>query len=450
MNRHSYAKQYSKNTGKKNLNADSLIAGVRTIFSSIPDWRSNNLTISLTDALMSGFAMFSLKEKSLLDFDKNKAKHSDNLKSVYGIENVPTDTHLRTILDSISPESIRPAYTEVFHKLQRSKALEEFVFYEDHYLLSIDGTGYFSSQKVHCEQCMKKTTKGGKTTYYHQFLGAAIVHPDKKEVIPLFPEIIQKQDGTSKNDCERNASKRLLKKFRKDHPKLKVIVIEDGLSSNAPHIKELKSHNCHFILGVKPNDHKFLFNKFEMLKEQGKVTEVNIIQGDITHIFSFHNDLPLNESNQDVRINFLEYWEINNKTNKIQHFTYVTGFYINSKNVYSLMRGGRARWKIENETFNTLKNQGYNFEHNFGHGQQHLSNTFVSLMMLAFLIDQTLQISCNLFNAARKECGTRTNLWWHVKSTFFQMEVVSMNQIYEAISYGSKRKKLVILYPNSS
>ena len=440
----------SKIRVKKNLNADSLIAGIRTFFGSIADCRSNNITISLPDALMSGFAIFSLKEKSLLDFEKNKNKHSDNLKSVYGIENTPTDTHLRTMLDIVDPESIRPAYKEIFHKLKRSKALEEFIFYENYYLLSIDGTGYFSSQKVHCDHCMEKTTRDGKTTYYHQFLGAAIVHPDKKEVIAFPPEIIQKQDGSSKNDCERNATKRYLQKFRKDHPKLKVIVIEDGLSSNAPHIQTLKSYDCQFILGAKPNDHKFLFKEFETLKKQGEVTEVSISQGDITHVFSFHNDLPLNESNQDVRINFLNYWEINNKTNKTQHFTYVTGFHIDSKNVYSIMRGGRTRWKIENETFNTLKNQGYHFEHNFGHGQQHLSNTFATLMMLAFLVDQTLQISCKLFNAAREECGTRTNLWWQVKSTFFQMKVDSMNQIYEAIFYGSKRTKLVVSPPNSS
>ncbi len=442
--------QPSKIQVKKDLNADSLIKAVRKTFEALPDYRRNNASISLADGLMSGFAVFSLKEQSLLDFEKNQNKHRDNLKRVYGIEQVPTDTNLRTMLDSIDPESIRPTYKEVFRKLQRSKALEEFTFLDDYYLISIDGTGYFSSQKVHCKHCMAKTSRDGKTTYYHQFLGAAIVHPDKREVIPLPPEIIQKQDGDSKNDCERNAAKRFLQKFRKDHPKLKVVVVEDALSSNAPHIEKLKSHDCRFILGVKPDDHKFLFHEVAKLKEDGKVTEMKIEEGDITHVFSFYNDLPLNESNQDVRINFLEYWEVNNKTNKKQHFTYVTDFFITSENVFLLMRGGRARWKIENETFNTLKNQGYHFEHNFGHGLQHLSNTFASLMMLAFLVDQTLQIACKLFNVAMKECGTRINFWWQVKSTFFQMEVDSMSQIYEAIFYGAQRRKLVVLYPNSS
>lgn len=435
---------------KKELNANSFINLVRNTFENIPDCRRNNISISLTDGLMSGFSIFSMKEKSLLDFEKNQAKHGTNLKNVYGIKRVPTDTHLREMLDSIDPESIRPAYKNVFNRLQRSKVLEEFTFLEEYYLVSIDGTGFFSSPQIHCEHCMEKTSRDGKTTYYHQFLGASIVHPNKKEVIPLPPEIIQKQDGTTKNDCERNAAKRWLQWFRKDHPKLKVIIIEDGLSSNAPHIKELKAHHCRFILGAKPDDHKFLFNRIAELKIAEKTTELSIAEGNITHKFLFHNDLPLNESNQDVRINFLEYWEINNKTNKTQHFTYVTDFEITNENVYSLMRGGRARWKIENETFNTLKNQGYHFEHNYGHGRKHLSNVMASLMMLAFLVDQSLQITCPLFKAAMKKCGTKMNFWWQVKSAFFQMTFDSMNQIYEAIYYGIARTTPEILYPNSS
>ena len=296
---------------------------------------------------------------------------------------------------------------------------------------------------------MERKYKDGTTLYYHQFLGAAIVHPDKREVIPLVPEMIMKQDGQAKNDCERNAAKRFLSSFRKDHPKLKVIVIEDGLSSNAPHINDLTKHNCRYILGVKPNDHKFLFAQVAEMKSHSQVSEFTMEQGDITHVFSFCNNLPLNETNQDVRINFLEYWEINKKTTKRQHFTWVTDFDITQKNVHALMRGGRARWKIENETFNTLKNQGYHFEHNFGHGYNNLCSIFALLMMLAFLVDQSLQISCNLFNAAMKECKSRTNFWHKVRCYFIGYMFESMNEIYDAIVYGIQKQKPSILYIKS-
>ena len=87
------------------------------------------------------------------------------------------------------------------------------------------------------------------------------MHPDHKEVIPLAPEPIQKQDGSSKNDCERNAAKRLLGKIRQEHPRLKLLVVEHGLASNAPHIRDLFKLRMHFILVVKPGDHAVLFGR---------------------------------------------------------------------------------------------------------------------------------------------------------------------------------------------
>ena len=105
----------------------------------------------------------------------------------------------------------------------------------------------------------------------------------------------------------------------------------------------------------------------------------------------------------DVRVNFIEYWELG--PDQVQHFSWVTDLRVSKRNVYKLMRGGRARWKIENETFNTLKNQGYNFEHNYGHGEQHLSVVFAMLMMLAFLVDQTQQLCCALFPSRLGQAG---------------------------------------------
>ena len=205
----------------------------------VPDYRHDGITISLPDALMSAFAMFSLKDPSLLAFDERR--HDRNLHNLYGIGRVPSDTQMREILDPLDPEQLRPVYNDVFRELQRGKALEPLVFLEGCYLLLMDGTGYFSSQTIHCDSCLQKTSKKtGEVTYQHQLLGAVIAHPDHHEVIPLAPEPIVQQDGNTKNDCERNAGKRLLRKIRKEHPRLKLIVVEDGLASNAPHIRELK------------------------------------------------------------------------------------------------------------------------------------------------------------------------------------------------------------------
>lgn len=435
---------------RKHLSASSLFRLVRQGFKKVTDDRTENITISMTDALMSGFAIFSLKDSSLLAFDKRRANPRElgNLKRVYGIKNVPCDTTMREILDPVNPQELRPIFKNVFNQLQRGKVLEKFVFMEGYYLLSLDGTGYFSSKNIHCPYCLeRKNGKTGEITYSHQMLGAVIVHPDLKEVIPVMPEPIIKQDGETKNDCERNASKRFFASLREDHPHLPLIIVEDGLSSNAPHIRELERHNLAYILGAKKGDHAFLFNQVEEARQKEELIELEICEGDVTHRFNFVNDLPLNESNQDVKVNFVEYWEISPK--KTQHFSWVTCFDVTPSNVYQIMRGGRARWKIENETYNTLKNQGYNFEHNYGHGEINLSVIFPLLMMLAFLIDQIQQLACRLFQSVLDKEGSKTSLWEHVRNLFYSLEFQSMEQIYEAIFYGYKILGFVILYDTS-
>src|SRR2546426_10220309 len=375
--------------GRKHLSADALFGLVRSGFATIPDDRLSDTDISLTDALMSAFAMFSLKSPSLLAFEKERA--AGNLGTIYGIEHVPCDTHMRERLDPVCPESLRPSFQSVFRHLQRGKVLEEMVFLDGHYLLALDGTGSFSSKTIHCASCLRKVYRNGSLTYYHQMLGAALIHPDRREVIPLMPEPIIKHDGTEKNDCERNAAKRFIAKLRQDHPHLQFIVTEDGLSSNAPHLETLHDYGCHYILGVKKGDHAYLFEHVRAAEQAGRVTyyERHDRAAGIEHQFRFVNDMPLNESRSDVRVNFIEYWEVSEK--KVQHFSWVTDLRVTKDNIYKLMRGGRARWKIENETFNTLKNQGYNFDHNYGHGEQHLSVVLATLMMLAFLVDQKRQ-----------------------------------------------------------
>jgi DDE family transposase len=423
--------------GRKHLSADALFRLVRSSFANITDDRGAEVEIPLTDALMSAFAMFSLKSPSLLAFDKQRVE--GNLETIYGIPRAPCDTRMRERLDPVSPESLRPSFTSVFRQLQRGKALEDMVFLDGHYLVALDGTGYFSSPTIHCASCLQKVHRNGSITYYHQMLGAALIHPDFREVIPLMPEPIIKQDGTEKNDCERNAAKRFIAKLRRDHPHLKFIITEDSLSSNAPHIETLHDHGCHYILGVKEGDHAYLFKQVQAAEEAGRVTSYDRHDraAGVVHRFRFVNDMPLNESRSDVRVNFIEYWEVS--PDKVQHFSWVTDFRVNKANVYKLMRGGRARWKIENETFNTLKNQGYNFDHNYGHGEQNLSVVLAVLMMLAFLVDQTQQLCCALFRAVWEKLGSKRLLWERMRALFFGYALESMRQLLEALFYGLKK-----------
>jgi hypothetical protein len=419
---------------RQDLGSDALIKNIRSSFSQIPEHRSNP-TITLIDNLMSGFALFSTKSASLLEFDKKRLDDTfiQNMKNLYGIEKVPSDSAMRETLDKVEPDTLKPAFKEVFRALQRGKCLEQYSYLDNAYLIALDGTGYFSSKTVHCPQCLTKVSKAtGETTYHHQMVGAVLIHPDNKVVLPLYPELIIKQDGSTKNDCERNAVKRWLDGFRADHPKLKVIITEDGLSSNAPHIKDLIAHNCSFILGAKPNDHKFLFEDVHL--RSSEVTSFEEKTTGIIQRYRFLNNVQLNAST-DEKVNFIEFTEI--KNGKVQNFTWVTDIEITRDNAKEIMRGGRARWKIENETFNTLKNQGYNFEHNFGHGYKNLSNILALLMFLAFAVDQVQFLTNQVFQALKQKCRTYYALWEQLRTFICGLAVIpNWASLFKALVVG--------------
>jgi len=431
-------------TFRKQLSMPGLLATLMKQFRQISREADQEPGIPLSDCLMSGLALFSLKYPSLLTFDNDRTddiiKH--NLRSLFGIRQVPCDTYLRERLDLVEPTQLRKLFKTLFAQFQRSKQLETFQFIDNHYLLSVDGTGFFSSHHVHCDQCCIKHHRNGSKTYYHQLLGAAIVHPDQTHVLPFAPEPILKQDGKKKNDCEREASKRLLTDLRREHPHLKLIVIEDGLASNGPHIKLLRSLNMHFILGAKPKDHTFLY---DWVAHSPVQWHEQTDQKGHRHQFKFVNQIPLNDSHFDCEVNFLEYWETTAKGNTI-HFAWVTDLELTPDTVYTIMRGARARWKIENETFNTLKNQGYHFEHNFGHGKKNLATVMSYLMLLAFFVDQIQGISCQLFKDAVIQSKSKRRFWEKLRAKFTDFLIESWENLY--LSY--LRPPKIVLVPDTS
>ena len=153
--------------------------------------------------------------------------------------------------------------------------------------------------------------------------------------------------------------------------------------------------------------------------------------------------MPLNESHPDELVNVLEYWEIH-PDRTVQYFSGITDFLLAPETVWDIMRGGRARWKIENETFNTLKNQGYHLEHNYGHGEPNLSVVLALLMMLAFLVDQVQQLCCPLFQAAWQKMRTKCHLGDEIRHHFRTLRFDSMTELLRALVCGIVPQKPVL------
>lgn len=421
-------------TLRKHLSAPGLLHTVYEEFGKIPDSRefSRKPTIHLTDHLMSGLAVFGLKCPSLLDYDKKRADPptQHNLRTLYRVKTPPCDSYLAERLDDVHPKYLRTAFKRVFALFQRGNALKEFEYLDGHVLISVDGTGHFSSSKVSCPHCCQKRHSNGTTTFYHQMLGACIVHPEKRNVVPLCPEAIVNQDGQTKNDCERNACRRFLEHFRREHPHLKAILLEDGLSSNAPNIQMIEEHKLKYILVAKENDHVYLFEQLAAEPET-KYYEYTTDDG-CYHQFSYLNQASLNKSHKDLKVNVLQY-RCTNAKGKEYNCSWVTNIRLDKGNLLKIAKAGRARWKIENETFNALKNLGYNFGRSYGHGKQYLSTVLCMLMMLAFLLDQVQEICCSVFQRCKEFVGTYRNLWDAIRTLFRYVKFPDWETFYGVI-----------------
>lgn len=401
---------------KKHLSFTALRKSLSKHFRHIDDRRqSAKVDYSLHDCLMSGFAMMFFQDPSILAFQQRLQDgiQKNNLNTIFSVSDIPKDTQMRSVLDAIAASKLDGIFADFIHRLQRGKHLVNYQFLNSSYLVSIDSSEYFSSEKIHCPHCLVTESKG-KQRYHHQILQSVIVHPDMRQVLPLAPEAISNRDGSQKQDCERNAAKRVVRNIRATHPKLKIIVTADALYSNQPFIDELNSAKMSFILVAKPADHKVLFewvNELIALGDGGSL-ELGDEKGR-RHRYQWVNQVPLNGTKDADLVNFFQY-QLVAKSGKVTYKnSWVTDIEVDDNNVVTLVKGGRARWKIENETFNTLKNQGYHIEHNFGHGQQNLSMIFFVLNLLAFYVHQILELTDRLYYTVRYTKFTSRKEYWN-------------------------------------
>ena len=363
--------------------------------------------------------MMFLQDPSLLEFQRTlqDATNNNNLKNVFSVNSIPKDSQMRTILDTHPYDPLLEVFPDFFRELQRGKHLEQYRVLSDYHLITLDGSDYFGSEKIHCDNCLTKKTRGEEVRYYHQILQPALVCPGRRIVIPLAPEFIRNTDGADKQDCETNAGKRIIVKIRKAHRQLKMIIVADSLYSKQPFIEELKDQRFSFILVAKPNDHKVMMEHLHGLKELRGLSQLTFKdERGRQHLYEWENDVILNGNKDSIKVNFFEYSIIVN--GKVTfHYSWVTDIPIDRTNIVQLVKAGRARWKIENEGFNTLKNQGYHLEHNFGHGKQYLSEAFFVLNLIAFFMHQIFQLTDRLYQNCRAKFSARIEYWNQIRCT---------------------------------
>jgi hypothetical protein len=414
-----------------------LIDVLRDAFAQIPDNRVPEKTdYRIEDIYTAAFALFFFQDKSLLEFQRqleNKLRQH-NLSTVFGVTEVPKDSQLRDVIDAHSYETIISVFKEFFSRLQRGKYLNRFQIFGGSYPVTIDGSEYFSSTKCGCPRCLTKTHKNGTITFHHQILQATIVHPDMQQVIPLMPEFIRNGDGSQKQDCETNAGKRLIHTIKRDHPHLPMIIVADSLYAKKPFVKELVGLGYSFILTAKPEDHKSLYADIEGLRQAKLLDTFRVRQKDRSYIYEWSNDVDLNSRSDSPKVSFFQL-TIKDADGRITYRSaWVTDMEVNAHTIIEMVRAGRARRKIENECFNTLKNQGYHIEHNFGHGTNNLSETFFLLNLLAFFFHQIFELSDTLYQSARGTFSAKVEFWNTIRAAFRLILFGSWEELLERIN----------------
>ena len=412
------------------LQIDDIISDNFSAFDKIPDRRNRVINQSLADICQSGFAMFHLKFPSLLDFDNATTVQKENIQSVYGISSICSDTQMRRILDTVSPKFIHQRISQIINnEFQQVGGSRQFQVFDQRHILSLDGVEHFRSGQVKCQHCLEKNSSKHGTAYYHQMLCGSIVHPDEAQVFLAVAEPIIKQDGENKNDCERNAAKRVIASLGTTYADYKFLVVADGLYSCGPVLDQLKQGGHDFIITVKPGDHRSLFIHFDTWSKRSATTKMKVEEKGRVHQFEWANGLGLNHTWSNMKLSMLLYKQTDRK-GKVTTFSWVMNRKITKRNVVQIMRIARSRWKIENETFNTLKNQGYQFEHNYGHGENHLCSTLAHLMLLAFLIDQLIELCNKEFQLILKAAKTRVKLWFQQRALFTTSQFDDFKSIY--------------------
>jgi len=394
------------------------MASLRHAMEKFPDNRTGkNLQYEMLDAASGAFSMFFTGCPSMLHHQRLlQEKHGmSNAKALFGMQDIPSDTHIRDLLDPVSQDYLSPVFSDCLSALKTSGDLKQYHVplgkKKNDFLIALDGIAYFSSGDIHCGNCSTKLTDE-KPVYSHSMVTPTIVAPGVNKVISLMPSFVIPQDGDKKQDCELKASKRWLSRFEKGY--MPITLLGDDLYAHEPFCRELLLRGYNFLLVCKPESHKTIY---EWIKGVTTTVVADRFDGKrhLLYTYQYVEGVPIKDGKDALLVNFLEITVTNRKTgNKMYHNAWITNHKVlmptmgeTKERLATLVDSGRARWKIENENNNTLKTQGYHLEHNFGHGKKHLATLLATMNVLAFLFHTMLEFLDEKYQWLRKAFGAR-------------------------------------------
>ena len=405
---------------------DHVIRRWRGVVAGLPDPRTGeNCSYTMADIALSAFAVFFTQCPSFLSFQQNmeKAHGRNNARSLFSVERIPCDNHIRQTLDAVEAGELFGLFDDLHQAFAETGLLEAMRAVQNTRLIALDATWYFSSQSknIHCQNCSCIEHTTGQITHYHSAITPVIVGPGQSQVVPLRPEFIKPQDGSVKQDCEINAAKRWLAGQAARYSTGNNTLLGDDLYAHQPFCRQVLLHNFHFLFTCKPSSHTHLSGWVEALEPGRDLHLLKLrVKGRSNrwehHQYRWANQVPLTESDDALKVNWCELTVTNAEGTVLYHNSFITDWEVNAENVLGLIAAGRARWKIENENNNVLKTKGYHLEHNFGHGKKHLSSLLLTMNLLAFAFHTLLEVSDTSYQLVRTAVGARRKFFQHLEA----------------------------------
>jgi hypothetical protein len=387
-----------------------------------PRQKSNGTRYNLKDAVLAAFSVFFMQCESFLEHQRQmqSQRGKDNAQTLFGLVQIPTMPQIRNILDEIAVEQLFAVFGWVYKGLQREGHLQPYEYLEG-LLVTLDGTEYFSSQKIHCKHCCSRTHKNGTVTYFHSAILPVIVAPGQSEVISLAPEYITPQDGHAKQDCEVAAAKRWITAHAEEFSGQPLTLLGDDLYSHQPMCHSCEEAGMNFIFTCLPDSHPALYDWLSYLDRAGDVKTFETRQwhqrSQEIYSYRYVNQIPIRDTQPALLVNWCELTLTRESDGKVLYSNaFITHHLLDDNSVSQVVRAGRCRWKTENENHNVLKTKGYHLEHSFGHGQNQLATTLLTLNLLAFLFHTVLHLVDKSYQRIRKQRGTRRGFFQDILS----------------------------------
>jgi hypothetical protein len=314
----------------------------------------------MTDIVMAAFSVFFMQSPSFLAHQRQLAdgagRGRSNCETLFTMTGIPSDNHIRDMLDPVEPTSFYPLFSHAVEVLEEGGGLQAFRRLGDHVLIAFDGSEYHRSNEVHCPCCSTRRRSGSRTEYFHTLVAATLVAPGHNRVVPLQPEFVVPQDGHDKQDCECMAPRRWLTAHGQSYARLNPVFLGDDLYSRQPVCQAVQAAGGNFLFVCKPSSHPTIEEYLTGVGLPELTQQVKRGRERFTHTYRWLCDVPLRGDTDAMTINWLMI-EIRNAAGEVTyHNSFITDLPVGQDNVIELAACGRARWKIENEPRVTTSN----------------------------------------------------------------------------------------------